>query len=364
MSSVSCTTNKLLVTNTMATTAATKLLKFQNIAPAPPHASEESKLRKYTQRSVPYNNDQTQSVLRRNARERNRVKQVNNSFARLRQHIPQTIIADLTKGGGRGPHKKISKVDTLRIAVEYIRRLQDLLDDLNGAVITSNNNSVNISNNLSYTSPVVNSCKTSSNNSNSNSTSTSSSNNNVNSTADNNFINSNTSATSSLSTGINNTSLYYTHSTSGANSNNNSNLQSLLEASNAVQQLNFNQSTTLLSPVSLSSYSPQHNTQLDNDCNSPTSSFNSSLSFDSGTYHDHHNIDSTQQSSQQQQQQQQQRQQQHQQQHEQQQQQHHHQLNAHLQLKFEPYDNFQLNDDDCTPDDEEILDYISLWQDQ
>ncbi|KAI9589296.1 hypothetical protein GQX74_007465 [Glossina fuscipes] len=132
MSSVSCTTNKLLVTNTMATTAATKLLKFQNIAPAPPHASEESKLRKYTQRSVPYNNDQTQSVLRRNARERNRVKQVNNSFARLRQHIPQTIIADLTKGGGRGPHKKISKVDTLRIAVEYIRRLQDLLDDLNG----------------------------------------------------------------------------------------------------------------------------------------------------------------------------------------------------------------------------------------
>ncbi|KAL9880482.1 achaete-scute family bHLH transcription factor scute [Glossina fuscipes fuscipes] len=355
MSSVSCTTNKLLVTNTMATTAATKLLKFQNIAPAPPHASEESKLRKYTQRSVPYNNDQTQSVLRRNARERNRVKQVNNSFARLRQHIPQTIIADLTKGGGRGPHKKISKVDTLRIAVEYIRRLQDLLDDLNGAVITSNNNSVNISNNLSYT--------------------TSSSNNNVNSTADNNFINSNTSATSSLSTGINNTSLYYTHSTSGANSNNNSNLQSLLEASNAVQQLNFNQSTTLLSPVSLSSYSPQHNTQLDNDCNSPTSSFNSSLSFDSGTYHDHHNIDSTQQSSQQQQQQQQQRQQQHQQQHEQQQQQQqqqqlspqtavHHQLNAHLQLKFEPYDNFQLNDDDCTPDDEEILDYISLWQDQ
>uniref|UniRef100_A0A1B0AK76 BHLH domain-containing protein n=1 Tax=Glossina pallidipes TaxID=7398 RepID=A0A1B0AK76_GLOPL len=233
MSSVSCTTNKLLVTNTMATTAATKLLKFQNIAPAPPHASEEAKLRKYTQRSVPYNNDQTQSVLRRNARERNRVKQVNNSFARLRQHIPQTIIADLTKGGGRGPHKKISKVDTLRIAVEYIRRLQDLLDDLNGAVITSSNNSVNISNNLSYSSSAANSCKTSSSN--------------VNSTADSNFINSNTSATSSLPTGINNTSLYYTHS-SGANSNNNSNLQSLLEASNAVQQLNFNQSTTLLSP--------------------------------------------------------------------------------------------------------------------
>ncbi|XP_055370730.1 LOW QUALITY PROTEIN: achaete-scute complex protein T5-like [Condylostylus longicornis] len=69
------------------------------------------------------------SVARRNARERNRVKQVNNGFVTLRQHIPQNIIQALSNGG-RGPHKKLSKVDTLRLAVEYIRRLQDLVTDL------------------------------------------------------------------------------------------------------------------------------------------------------------------------------------------------------------------------------------------
>ncbi|KAI8035482.1 hypothetical protein M5D96_011705 [Drosophila gunungcola] len=36
------------------------------------------------------------SVIRRNARERNRVKQVNNGFSQLRQHIPVAVIADLS----------------------------------------------------------------------------------------------------------------------------------------------------------------------------------------------------------------------------------------------------------------------------
>lgn len=67
------------------------------------------------------------SVLRRNARERNRVKQVNNGFSNLRQHIPGDIVTALTNGG-RGASKKLSKVDTLKVAVEYIRRLQELLD--------------------------------------------------------------------------------------------------------------------------------------------------------------------------------------------------------------------------------------------
>lgn len=71
---------------------------------------------------------QPASVQRRNARERNRVKQVNNGFANLRQHIPSDVVTALTHGG-RGASKKLSKVDTLRMAVEYIRRLQDLLDD-------------------------------------------------------------------------------------------------------------------------------------------------------------------------------------------------------------------------------------------
>uniref|UniRef100_A0A8C5QGY7 BHLH domain-containing protein n=1 Tax=Leptobrachium leishanense TaxID=445787 RepID=A0A8C5QGY7_9ANUR len=54
---------------------------------------------------------------RRNERERNRVKLVNMGFAKLRQHVPQA----------QGPNKKMSKVETLRSAVEYIRALQDLL---------------------------------------------------------------------------------------------------------------------------------------------------------------------------------------------------------------------------------------------
>lgn len=71
---------------------------------------------------------QTVSVQRRNARERNRVKQVNNGFANLRQHIPAPVVAALSSGG-RGASKKLSKVDTLRVAVEYIRSLQKMLDE-------------------------------------------------------------------------------------------------------------------------------------------------------------------------------------------------------------------------------------------
>lgn len=63
------------------------------------------------------------AVARRNARERNRVKQVNNGFAILRQHIPPSIASDTENGRS----KKLSKVETLRLAVEYIRRLEDLL---------------------------------------------------------------------------------------------------------------------------------------------------------------------------------------------------------------------------------------------
>lgn len=57
-------------------------------------------------------------VARRNARERNRVKQVNNGFDVLRSHIPTAA-----------KHKKMSKVDTLRHAVEYIRNLRKMLKE-------------------------------------------------------------------------------------------------------------------------------------------------------------------------------------------------------------------------------------------
>lgn len=81
---------------------------------------------KYNYRTAPY--DQPASVVKRNARERNRVRQVNSGFVNLRQHIPQSIVTELTNGG-RGASKKLSKVDTLRLAVEYIRRLKDLIDE-------------------------------------------------------------------------------------------------------------------------------------------------------------------------------------------------------------------------------------------
>eukprot|EP00095_Tigriopus_kingsejongensis_P005568 snap_masked-scaffold12_size759060-processed-gene-3.3 protein:Tk05568 transcript:snap_masked-scaffold12_size759060-processed-gene-3.3-mRNA-1 annotation:"transcriptional regulator" len=61
---------------------------------------------------------QPAKVARRNARERNRVKQVNCGFEVLRSHIPSAA-----------KQKKMSKVDTLRHAVEYIQTLQTMLGD-------------------------------------------------------------------------------------------------------------------------------------------------------------------------------------------------------------------------------------------
>ncbi|XP_053318101.1 uncharacterized protein LOC128490296 [Spea bombifrons] len=56
-------------------------------------------------------------IRKRNERERQRVRCVNEGYARLRQHLPQ----DLTE-------KRLSKVETLRAAIDYIKRLQELLD--------------------------------------------------------------------------------------------------------------------------------------------------------------------------------------------------------------------------------------------
>nr|AAX24143.1 achaete-scute-like 2 [Triops longicaudatus] len=76
------------------------------------------------------------SVARRNERERNRVKQVNSGFAILRQHIPLQVLLSMASESGTssptshgGKKNKISKVDTLRCAVEYIRSLEQILAD-------------------------------------------------------------------------------------------------------------------------------------------------------------------------------------------------------------------------------------------
>ncbi|KAH8420267.1 hypothetical protein KR009_008377, partial [Drosophila setifemur] len=324
---------------------AAKVFRYQHIMPAPsPNSNSHShpgnqnnpagmpiKTRKYTPRGMalarsdgasspastaPYNVDQSQSVQRRNARERNRVKQVNNSFARLRQHIPQSIIADLTKGGGRGPHKKISKVDTLRIAVEYIRRLQDLVDDLNGGPSTAN--------------ATISQLQLCLDESSSHSSSSSS------------------SSTTGSSSGHN---LYYPQQQQSGSMTTNP-----LQQQQQLQRQQFPHQP--LTPISMNSNlagatvgqqtgaSASANGQT---CHSPTSSFNSSMSFDSGTYEAapqqlsaHLDIDldaETHSHS-------------------------HTHPHSQLQLKFEPYEHFQLDEEDCTPDDEEILDYISLWQEQ
>ncbi|KAK6630242.1 hypothetical protein RUM43_014941 [Polyplax serrata] len=85
-----------------------------------------------------YPGAQPASVARRNARERNRVKQVNNGFATLRSHIPASVAAALTseKSSPRNSSasKKLSKVETLKMAVEYIRSLQQMLEDHNNTL--------------------------------------------------------------------------------------------------------------------------------------------------------------------------------------------------------------------------------------
>ncbi|XP_022293844.2 achaete-scute homolog 1b-like [Crassostrea virginica] len=63
---------------------------------------------------------QPAAVARRNERERNRVKMVNMGFETLREHVPN----------GK-KNKKMSKVDTLRAAVEYIKQLQTVLQGEN-----------------------------------------------------------------------------------------------------------------------------------------------------------------------------------------------------------------------------------------
>ncbi|XP_065171555.1 uncharacterized protein [Atheta coriaria] len=89
------------------------------------------------------------AVARRNARERNRVKQVNNGFATLRQHIPNSIASAFESSTGRGGSKKLSKVETLRMAVEYIRTLEDILNGDQSFTEISQNISSSLSSSIS-----------------------------------------------------------------------------------------------------------------------------------------------------------------------------------------------------------------------
>lgn len=105
------------------------------IAPAPNKYANQNQTdllrnkKKMTYKQGTYSNFQSASIVRRNARERNRVKQVNDGFAALRKHLPSDVVAALSNNSRRGASKKLSKVDTLKMVVEYIRYLQQLLED-------------------------------------------------------------------------------------------------------------------------------------------------------------------------------------------------------------------------------------------
>ncbi|KAJ8970717.1 hypothetical protein NQ314_001053 [Rhamnusium bicolor] len=130
------------------------LRKPQHILPQPKDYDKDDILITNTARKKPKSGKEIKTsaqpvaVARRNARERNRVKQVNNGFATLRQHIPNFIAATFENTNGRGGNKKLSKVETLRMAVEYIRSLEDLL-----AMDVDNNDATENISNLSYPSP-------------------------------------------------------------------------------------------------------------------------------------------------------------------------------------------------------------------
>ncbi|XP_057710083.1 uncharacterized protein LOC130927951 [Corythoichthys intestinalis] len=66
-------------------------------------------------------------IRKRNERERHRVRCVNEGYARLRERLPMEF-----------DDKRLSKVETLRAAIQYIKHLQSLLDlNISGSVEAS-----------------------------------------------------------------------------------------------------------------------------------------------------------------------------------------------------------------------------------
>ncbi|XP_062579803.1 achaete-scute complex protein T8-like [Saccostrea cucullata] len=71
---------------------------------------------KTTYRHVPHREKPPHLVARRNARERRRVEAVNEAFQRLRKRVT-----------GEVKQKRLSKVRTLRVAIDYINKLQRMI---------------------------------------------------------------------------------------------------------------------------------------------------------------------------------------------------------------------------------------------
>ena len=108
--------------NTTASRLTSGFAHQKSSTTAHPESSNSSSCKASSKRRISFSGyiipkQQSAGVSRRNERERNRVKQVNLGFEKLRQHVPS---------GQK--NKKMSKVDTLRGAVEYIKQLQEILD--------------------------------------------------------------------------------------------------------------------------------------------------------------------------------------------------------------------------------------------
>ena len=78
---------------------------------------------KSTYKHIPHSEKPPHLVARRNARERRRVQAVNSAFLRLRRHVPY-----------ENKHKRLSKVKTLHIAIDYIQYLRGLIEEYDSRV--------------------------------------------------------------------------------------------------------------------------------------------------------------------------------------------------------------------------------------
>ncbi|KAL3314105.1 hypothetical protein Ciccas_007284 [Cichlidogyrus casuarinus] len=81
------------------------------------------------QLSLPVTNVEIRKTLQRSAanqRERKRMHSINRAFKGLRAHVPEDWLNSAL--GGASNVDKVSKVDTLRAAIDYIQALHDLLN--------------------------------------------------------------------------------------------------------------------------------------------------------------------------------------------------------------------------------------------
>lgn len=137
LSQYSFTSSPLPSSTTSTTTAATTITQSnQDLDPSTSylqnHKSDQFVLSSYSNENEPVTHwnhqpkrknfkksKSKESIVakRRNERERRRVQLVNDGFTELRKHVPTD-----------SENRKLSKVKTLRSAIEYIKQLQSLLE--------------------------------------------------------------------------------------------------------------------------------------------------------------------------------------------------------------------------------------------